>query len=108
MGMAKPTARRCARLLFVSTMAAASTDSNRRTASRCTRPTKPVPKIAVLICFIVFSILYPVLDAPGVQIFDGREHRSVKDACAHTEASQTDRIIFFCLPGAGSAQRKHS
>ena len=37
---------------FLPVIAAASTDSSRRTASRCTRPMKPVPKIAVLIGFI--------------------------------------------------------
>src|ERR1700745_1670580 len=37
---------------FRPTTAAASTASTRRTASRCTRPIKPVPQIAVLIAFI--------------------------------------------------------
>src|SRR5579864_4388692 len=51
-GMAKPAASRSAVCAFRPTTAAASTDSTRRTASRCTRPIKPVPKIAVLIAFI--------------------------------------------------------
>src|SRR5579864_7493661 len=51
-GMAKPAASRSAVCAFRPTTAAASTDSTRRIASRCTRPIKPVPKIAVLIAFI--------------------------------------------------------
>jgi hypothetical protein len=52
--MEKPAPRRRAASAFLPTIAAASTDSTRRTASRCTRPMKPVPKIAVLIVFILF------------------------------------------------------
>src|ERR1700733_3531914 len=46
--MPKPAPRRRAASMFLPTMATASTHSARRTASRCTRPMKPVPKIAVL------------------------------------------------------------
>jgi hypothetical protein len=53
-GMEKPAPRRRAASTFLPAIAATSTDSSRRNASRCTRPMKPVPKIAILIGFIVF------------------------------------------------------
>src|ERR1039457_1333973 len=72
--MEKPAPSRRAASAFLPAIAAASTDSVRRTASRCTRPMKPVPKIAVLICLIVVSLslpvpqyasMYPNLGPPG-------------------------------------------
>src|SRR5580658_8023467 len=62
--MEKPAPNRCAASEFLPAMAAASTNSSRRTASRCTRPMKPVPKIAVLIGFIAF-VIRSVLDPPS-------------------------------------------
>src|SRR5580658_897722 len=52
--MEKPAPRLRAASAFLPAIATASTDSTRRTASRCARPMKPVPKIAVLIAFIFF------------------------------------------------------
>src|ERR1039458_3397671 len=59
--MEKPAPRRRAASGVLPTTAVASTNSKRRTASRCTRPMKPVPTTAVLIVFLVFPIttLYP-------------------------------------------------
>src|SRR3954463_8823646 len=62
--MENPEATRRADSSLLPNMATASTDSTRRTASRCTRPINPVPKIAVLIVFIQYSYVL-ALRPPG-------------------------------------------
>src|SRR3954468_24333393 len=51
-GTAKPAARRSSVPALRPTIAAASTDSTRCTASKCTRPMKPLPNIAVRVTVI--------------------------------------------------------
>src|SRR5271169_443009 len=59
--MEKAAPRRRAASAFLPAMAASSTNSTRRAASRCTRPMKPVPIIAILVGLIVSirKMLYP-------------------------------------------------
>src|SRR5271157_5019242 len=104
--MEKPAPRRRAASAFRPAMAATSTDSSRRTASRCTRPMKPVPKIAVLIGFIAFPIP-SMLDPPG----SGRllaDHDAVEEVGGLGQALFGREQAVFVLDGEHGIIAKHA
>src|ERR1035438_4086574 len=116
-GTPKPAPRRCAAAAVLPAMAAASTNSTRRKASRCTRPIKPVPKIAVRIDFIALASSYfpsthvacstPLLNPPrSARLL--ADHDAVEEIRGLSQALFGREQTIFVLDGEHGIVTKHA
>src|SRR5450755_1110246 len=103
--MPKPVPRRCAAAALRPEIATASTDSTRRTPSRCTRPMKPVPKIAVLIDFI-FNVPCGLGPPCGGWLLTNDD--AVEEICGFGQALFRREQAVFMLNGEDVVVTKHS